>query len=261
MSDHPGEKTLEPTPHRLQQARLEGHVAKSRDLGSAVMLLAGLAALVTLGGGLVATSIEFCREQLGGNFQLTINPQSVVDQWQNIAWRFGRSVLPILGLLFAAAVAINVLQVGFLFLPKRLAMDLSQLDPLQGLRRIFSPAGLVQCGFGMVKLVVIVVVGALVLYDRRETIVRLAAYPPGEIAAQVAELFWAAAVRIGAALFVLALLDYAYQWHRHRQDLKMTPQELREELRNLETNPQMVARRKQAQRDLALQRVRHLPPV
>ena len=66
-------------------------------------------------------------------------------------------------------------------------------------------------------------------------------------------LLWTA-LKVGAALLVLALLDYAYQWWRHEQDLKMTPQELREELRNLEGNPQVIARRKQVQRDLMRQR-------
>ena len=66
-------------------------------------------------------------------------------------------------------------------------------------------------------------------------------------------LFWTA-MKIAGALFGLAMLDYAYQWWRHEQDLKMTPQELREELRNLEGNPQVIAQRKQVQRDLASQR-------
>ena len=66
-------------------------------------------------------------------------------------------------------------------------------------------------------------------------------------------LFWIA-LKVGAALLVLAMLDYAYQWWRHEQDLKMTPQELREELRNLEGNPQLIARRKQVRRDLVLER-------
>ena len=63
------------------------------------------------------------------------------------------------------------------------------------------------------------------------------------------------AMKIGAALLVLAILDYAYQRWRHEQDLKMTPQELREELKNLEGDPQLIARRKQAQRNLAVGRV------
>ena len=72
-------------------------------------------------------------------------------------------------------------------------------------------------------------------------------------------LFWIA-LKVGAALLVLAILDYAYQWWRHEQDLKMTPQELREELRNLEGNPQLIARRKQVRRDLVLERLSALVP-
>ena len=66
MPDYAGEKTLEPTPHRRQQARQEGHVAKSHDLGSAAMLLLGLAVLVTLGGSLAGFLADYCRNQLGG---------------------------------------------------------------------------------------------------------------------------------------------------------------------------------------------------
>ena len=66
-------------------------------------------------------------------------------------------------------------------------------------------------------------------------------------------LMWTA-LKIGAALLVLAILDYGYQRWRHEQDLKMTPQELREELKNLEGDPQLRARRKQLQRDLAVGR-------
>ena len=68
-------------------------------------------------------------------------------------------------------------------------------------------------------------------------------------------------LKIGAALLVLAILDYGYQRWRHEQDLKMTPQELREELKNLEGDPQQRARRKQMQRDLAVERPAQVPPA
>ena len=138
MPDYAGEKTLEPTPHRRQQARREGHVAKSHDLGSAGLLLAGLAVLVMLGGGLVGFLVEYCRSQLGGEPWLTADADFAVSQWNATLWALGRYLLPILGLLCLAGVAVNVLQIGFLFLPQRLAFDFARLDPLQGLRRIFS---------------------------------------------------------------------------------------------------------------------------
>ena len=173
MPDYAGEKTLEPTPHRRQQARREGHVAKSHDLGSAAMLLAGLAVLVMLGGGLVGFLVEYCRSQLGGQPWLTADAEFVVGQWNATLWALGRYLLPILGLLCLAGVAVNVLQIGFLFLPQRLAFDLARLDPLQGFRRIFSAANLVQLGFGVVKLVVVLAVACVVLYGQRDAILGL----------------------------------------------------------------------------------------
>jgi flagellar biosynthetic protein FlhB len=155
-------------------------------------------------------------------------------------------------LICLAGVAVNVLQVGFLFLPQRLAFDFSRLDPLQGLRRIFSSSGMVQLGFGMLKLTIVLAVAGAVLYNDRAEILRLTELSPAGIGVQISQILFRTAIKVGAALFVLALLDYAYQWWRHEQDMKMTPQELREELRNLEGNPQVIARRKQVQRDLAV---------
>jgi flagellar biosynthetic protein FlhB len=254
MPDDAGEKSLDPTPHRRQQARREGHVAKSHDLGSAAMLLAGLAVLMMLGGGLAKFLVDYCRSQLGSQPWLAVDAESVVGHWNATLWALGRYLLPILGLLCLAGAAVNVLQIGFLFLPQRLAFDLARLDPLQGLRRIFSTANLVQLGFGIFKLVAVLGVAGVVLYNQRNAILGLIYLAPSAIAMQVTQIVLWTALKVGAALLVLALLDYAYQWWRHEQDLKMTPQELQEELRNLEGNPQVIARRKQAQRDLALQR-------
>jgi flagellar biosynthesis protein FlhB len=257
MPDYAGEKNLEPTPHRRQQARREGHVAKSRDLGSAALLLAGLAGLMMLGGGLAGFLVEYCRSQLGGEPWLTADTDFAVGQWNATLWALGRHLLPILGLLCLAGVAVNVLQIGFLFLPQRLAFDFARLDPLQGLRRMFSGPSMVHLGFGIVKLVIVLAVACAVLYGQRAAILGLSDLTPAAIALQMVHILFWTALKVGAALLVLAVFDYAYQWWRHEQDLKMTPQELREELRNLEGDPQVRARRKQMQRDLAVQRISH----
>ena len=149
----------------------------------------------------------------------------------------------------------NVLQIGFLFLPQRLAVDFARLDPLQGLRRIFSGGSMVHLGFGIVKLLVVLGVSCVAIYGQRTAMLELSGLAPAGIAVQMGQILFFITLKIGAALLVLAILDYAYQWWRHQQDLKMTPQELREELRNLEGNPHMIARRKQVRRDLVLERI------
>jgi len=260
MADYAGEKSLEPTPHRRQQARNEGHVAKSRELTAAVLLLAGLAVLMMLGGELAGWMVDYCREQLIGKAWLTADTDFVVHQWHSVLWTLARYLLPILGLLCLAGVAVNVFQVGFLFLPQRLTFDLNRLNPLEGIRRIFSGAGMVNLGQGIVKLTIASTVAGIVVYNQCEAILALTSLPPATIASQMTQILLGAAMKVGAALLVLAILDYAYQWWRHEQDLKMTPQELREELRNLEGNPQVITRRKQVQRDLVLKRLSALVP-
>lgn len=260
MAEYAGDKTLDPTPHRRQQARTEGHVAKSQDLGSAVLLLAGLATLTMLGGGLVAFLVEYCRSQLGGDAWLTTDTEFVVSHWNTTLWTLARYLLPILGLLCLVSLAVNVLQVGFLFLPQRLAIDIGRLDPLRGLQRIFSASSMVHLGLGVVKLVIVSAVAFVVLYKQCDAILGLTDLAPAAIALQMTQIVMSTAMKVGAALLVLAVLDYAYQRWRHEQDLKMTPQELREELRNLEGNPQVISRRKQVQRDLVLQRISALVP-
>ena len=138
MSDYAGDKSLEPTPHRRQQARQEGHVAKSQDLGSAAMLLLGVGVVMMLGGGLVGFLVNYCRSQLGGQPVLTIDAESVASQWNATLWALGRYLLPILGLLCLAGVAVNVLQTGLLFLPQKLSFDFSRISPIRGWQRIFS---------------------------------------------------------------------------------------------------------------------------
>jgi flagellar biosynthesis protein FlhB len=254
MADYPGEKTLDPTPHRRQQARQEGHVARSHDLVSAVMLLVGLAALVTLGGALVAFLIDMCRHQLGGEPRLAVDSGWAVSQWNTLLWALGRRLLPIFGLLLLAGVAVNVLQTGFLFLPQRVAFDLNRLSPLGGLRRVFSGANLAHLGFGILKVLAVTGIAGAILYNQIEALFGLVALPPPALAQHMAHIVLWTAIKIGAALLLLAILDYAYQRWRHERDLRMTPQELREELRNLEGNPDVIARRKQLHRDVARQR-------
>jgi flagellar biosynthesis protein FlhB len=238
-------------------------VAKSQDLGSAAMLLLGLGIVMSLGGGLVGFLVSYFQSQLGGEPTLNITAESVAAELNATFWTLGRIMLPILGLFCLAGVAVNVLQVGFLVLPQKLSFDAGRISPIRGWQRIFSPNGMVHLGFGMFKLLVVFTVAGGVLYNQREAMLGLVALSPAMLGSRMTEILLWTALKIGGALFVLAILDYAYQRWRYEQDLKMTPQELREELKNLEGDPQLTARRKQSQRNQSIGRVSGVaePPV
>ncbi len=249
------DKTLEPTPHRRRQALQQGQVARSHDLSSAVMLLAGLGALTLLGGSLAGFLVNYCRNQLGRQPVLTADSQWAVAQWNAVLGSLFVRVAPILGLVCLAAVAVNVFQGGFLLLPKRAAVDLGRLSLSAGLRRVFSAASFARLAFGVLKLATISAAAGALLYREVNQILALAELAPPALAARAAGIVLSIALKLGGALLLLAVLDYAYQWWRHERDLRMTPQELREELRNLEGNPQVTARRKQVQRELSRAKV------
>jgi flagellar biosynthetic protein FlhB len=169
-------------------------------------------------------------------------------------------MLIILGLMVVASVLASVMQVGFLFVPERIAPDFSRIDPLQGWRRLVSLTSAVRLAFGIVKVLVIATVTGYCLRKQWPEILAIGAHETAEIAAFVVEITLWTALKIALALLVLAVLDYAYHWWKQEQDLRMTHQEMREELKDFQGDPQIVARRRAVQRQLVLHRLADTVP-
>ena len=237
MPEQHGDKSHEPTPHRRQKAREEGHVARSQDLGSAVLLLAGMLVLWMSSKAVIDFLGGYATRQLGGEAWLTADADFVVAQWAATLGALARCLLPILGLTMLVAIAVNLFQVGFLFLPNKLSPDVSRLSLIKGFGRLFSVANAARLAFGIFKILVVAGVAFASLYGERQKILGLGALAPPEIAAYLLNVLLWTTVRIGLALLLLAILDYAFQRWKHEQDLKMTPQEIREEMKHLEGDP------------------------
>ena len=255
MPEQFGDKQHEATPYRRQQAREEGHVVRSPDLSSAAMLVCAVALLLYLGQGVVLFVVRYTQQQLGETAWLSLDRDEAVHQWHGVLSQIATHLLPILGLLLVAAIVVHLLQVGFLFLPGKLALDVSRISPLRGLQRIFSLASAIRLGFGLLKILLVGAVAYWCLWGKRSEILSLSDLAVPEIARIVVETAPWTCLKIGAALLVLALLDYGFQWWKHEQDLRMTTQEMREELKTLQGDPQIAARRKAVQRQLALNRI------
>src|SRR3989304_784297 len=108
MPEQQGDKSHQATPHRRQRAREEGHVAKSQDLGSAVLLLAGMLALLMSGRALLEFLGEYTTRQLGGRPWLTANLDTVTAEWNSTLFSLAKCLLPILGLMMLTAIAIHL---------------------------------------------------------------------------------------------------------------------------------------------------------
>jgi len=147
-----------------------------------------------------------------------------------------------------------------LFLPDKLAPDISRLNPLKGFGRIFSMAGVMRLTFGLFKMLVVATVALSSLYYQRETLLALSALSVIQIAVFLIDVLLWTALKVGVALLILAVLDFAFQRWKHEQDMKMTQQEVREEMKNLEGDPQVRARRRQVQRQLAINQLSQSVP-
>lgn len=260
MPDYSGDKSQEPTPHRRQKAREEGSVARSHDLGSAMLLLVGLGVLWMSGAALIDFLAAYGRRQLGGEAWLEAEPAFAVAHCSGMLSQLARHMLPILGLMLAGAVVVNLGQVGFFFLPAKLGLDISRIDPLAGARRMFSLDSVARLAFAILKLAIIGGVAYASVYRDFPQVLALGSLPLPEIAVSVWQLVFWTGLKIGLALLVLAVLDYGYQYWRHEQDLRMTPQEVREEMRNLEGDPQVAARRRAVQKQLVTNRLSQAVP-
>ncbi len=255
MAEQSGEKTQEPTQHRRDQAREQGQVAFSQDLGSAALLLVAVLLLMYWGRALGNSTASIMAHELGTLGPLATDPVEVVARSRQLLMEIGRALLPILGLLLVASAAASVFQVGFLFVPSRLTPDLSRISPASGFKRLFSTTSVARLSFGLFKVLVVSSVAGMVLYLRREEVLYCSHLSCGQILWLLCDVALQTALWVAVALLVLALGDYAFQRWKHEQDLKMSNQEVREEMKNLQGNPEVIARRRAIQRQMALNRI------
>ncbi len=254
MADSSGDKKHSATDKRRRQAREQGQVVKSQDLTSAALLLCALAALWMLGGPAAKQLAQAIADALSSS---DIGPMDTADAANGLLRSSGRlamAVVPMLVAMLIAGVAVNVIQTGPILAPEKITPKLSNISPLSGAKRILSMQGVARIGFGLFKVVVIALVAFAALRHYRDRILTLASLSVPQIASTLFECLIGTCVWIGAALFVLAILEYAFQKWKNEKEMMMSDQEVRDEMKETEGDPQVAARRKQVQRQMMMQR-------
>lgn len=254
MSDSGGDKKHLATDKKRRQSREQGQVVKSQDLTSAGLLLASLAALWMLGE-------PACKHMAGAIADALSTPRTGpletndASNWLlGSAGRLAVAAVPMLIAMFVAGVMVNILQAGFLFSPAKIQPKLSNISPLAGAKRILSLQGVMRLGFGIFKVLIIGAVAYAALRHYRDPIMHLANMSIPQIASTMFRALMGTCVWIGGALFILAILEYAFQRWKQEQDMMMTDQEMRDEMKETEGDPQVAARRRQVQRQMMMQR-------
>lgn len=260
MAESAGEKKHDATPHRRQKAREQGQVARSQDLGSALILLIAVALLMSYGEGVLTALAEIMRASFTQERYWEADPRSaaglVAASLQHCLW----AVLPIMLGVCAIALVNNWLQVGFLFLPEKLTFDFKRVNPLTGFKRLFELPNITRLGFGLLKIALVTLVIVLGLWAKWEVISGAHTMTTGEIGSLVWQTTLDMCMRTALVLLLLAVLDYGFQWWKLEQDLKMTDEEIREEMKQMNGDPHVAARRRSVQRQLAMSRMQNAIP-
>ena len=251
-------RTEPPTPRRRREARAGGQVPKSQDLAAAVLLMGGLAMLRLLGPGIWTRMVAICKRALaaeGFGDRSELIPLAIASAVETF-----RMVIPFMGILALLAAVVQYMQVGFLWTLKPLTPDLKKLNPITGLGRIFSARSMVMMLMNLGKLVLVVAAAYLVAKGVAARILYSLSLDQAAIPVVAGQVVFRVGMALGLVLLVLALLDYAYQRYRHEKDLKMTKEEVKDEMRSMEGDPVVKRRRREVQLQIAFQRLRQDVP-
>ncbi len=259
MSNDGGEKSHDPTPRRREEARQKGQVARSQDLVSAIVLLAAILLLMTLGKQIVDAFYDYSYSVLSD--PLFLVPENAdggltghaMGFFYGSVMHFLKPVSLFFLALAGAAIAANMLQVGFLWQPDKLAFDATKLDPIKGFGRIFSMQSVVRLLMGIIKITICGLVAYFAIRSDLGTILNQTENEDQQIAAFLLTTLLNIALKVALALLLLAILAFMYQKWKFEQDLRMSTEEIKEEMKNSEGDPMVRSKRRQLQRELAMQ--------
>lgn len=254
------EKTEVPTPRRRQEARQGGQIGKSSDLSAAVVLLGALVLLRYAGGDMFRKLLTATAACLGGDGVEMADPDQMLMIFGRTARLVAGVVLPVMLLVVVLALLASFVQVGFLFTLKPMTPSLGKLNPINGLKRMFSARSFVTLLMGIGKMSLLAAVACWTLRGRVEVFALASSMHHLTITGMAAELIYIVGLRLAIVLLLLALIDYAYQKHKTEKELKMTKQEVRDELKNMEGDPKIKHKRRQMQMQVALQRIQAAVP-
>src|SRR5512145_1443438 len=249
------ERTEPASQRRLEQARERGQVPRSPELSAFAVLMAGGGGLLLMGAALVDTLGAVMRASL------TLDRAAAFDAAQIGARLYDGAAAALMGFapwfLLVAAVAILVpaLVGGWLFTFEPLQADLSRLNPARGLRRTFSRYGLIELAMTLIKVAIIGAAAGWVVWAARAEIAALLSQPLGPSLAHLGELLGAAFLTVAGALVLIVALDVPLQLWDHARQLRMSKDELRQELRETEGDSQIKARMRALQRQMAQRRM------
>ncbi|MBR1885322.1 MAG: flagellar biosynthesis protein FlhB [Schwartzia sp.] len=254
FADDGGEKTEEPTAKKKSDARNKGQVAKSQELNAAFVLFVGFWSMKIL-GSITYREIAGYTSYIFSHLNTTVDTETVMRIFLSVVMVLLKTSFPIMVAIMLVGLAINLVQVGWNFTTEPLGFDLNKLNPISGFSKIISKRSLVELVKSLFK---ILIIGLFIYENLKDELLQMPKLIYLDLAVsmtQIAEIIFMMAFKICAIFFALAILDYMYQKWEHNENLKMTKQEVKEEFKQMEGDPQIKGKIKQKQREMAMSRM------
>lgn len=256
-----GEKTEPATAKKLKDARNNGQVSKSQELNHAFSLVALFV--------IMKVSISFIGERLMGSFSLIYNKMpELIDESaggmsvfvastliRNVMVTILISMAPFLAAGFVIAVLSNILQIKWKVTTKPMKPKFSKINPLSGFKRIFSKDSLFELLKSIVKIVVIIYVAYTSIKDHQNELFLLYDIPLLQVVLLVGTIVIDTGLKIALVYIFIGIIDFVYQKHKFKEDMKMTKQEVKDEYKNTEGNPEIKGRQRSKMREASQRRM------
>lgn len=261
MAEDMGERTEDATPKKRREAREEGNIARSTDVANATLLLGAVLVLSSSLKPLLGSLASMLEKSLVGDHLASgIRPEEVAEIVFPPFIEGARAAIPVVLGATLIAILAHLWQVGFLVSSKALMPKFERLNPVSGVSKIFGMQGVIKTAMDIFKVVVV----AWIAWSLATGILpQIAALPEIGLLRgfeEIGSMGLTLALQAGTALVVLGVIDYGVQWFRHERELRMTKQQVKEEFKESDGDPEVKRRRMQVARQLAKQRLQSAVP-
>ncbi|MFE8069519.1 flagellar biosynthesis protein FlhB [Marinobacteraceae bacterium S3BR75-40.1] len=249
------EKSEEPTARRLEKAKEEGQVARSRELGTMAVVMTGALGLLIF-GPLIGKGFEAIFVH---NMSLTrediFEPTSMSQHLLASALELSLRISPLMGLLYIAGIAGTLAVGGWLFSGKAIAPKFNRMSPLQGIKKMFSMQALVELLKGIAKVSLVLAIALMALNLRQGDILAIASEAPVPAMQHTLWTLGWVFFALSSATIVIALIDVPFQIFSHKKKMRMTKQEVKDEFKETEGKPEVKGKIRQLQMEMAQRRM------
>lgn len=249
-----GDKTEEPTAKKRQDAAKKGQVGKSQEISTAFVLLIGFFVIKALWEQIYA-NIAGYTIYIFGHLNQNVDVENVIQLFIGMGVILVKTAMPIMLAVMVVGLAVNFFQVGLNVSAEKIQPKFDNLNPINGVGRMFSKRSLVELVKSVLKIVVIGFFIYNYLKDEIFTMPQFIFYDLGTSLTKMSEIIFTLAFQVIGVIFVLAVLDFGYQKWQTTQDLKMTKQEVKDEFKQTEGDPQIKGKIRQKQRQMAMSRM------